>query len=141
MFLHPRHLSATVRTVTGAPPADDRLVAEWRALLERHARVSCALEKELQSAHGLGLSEFEVLDRLVESDRGSSRMSELTTSVHLSQSALSRAVARLEQDGLVSRGMCPDDRRAIFVCVTEEGRERHARARPTHRDVLSRPTS
>ena len=52
--------------------------------------------------------------------------------------ALKRAVARLEQDGLVSRGTCADDRRAIFVCVTEEGRRLHGQARPTHREVLRR---
>lgn len=114
------------------------LVDEWRALLDRHAKISCALEKELQAGHGLGLSEFEVLDRLVEVDEGSARMSDLTGAIHLSQSALSRAVARLEQDGLVHRGMCSDDRRAIFVCITDDGRRVHAAARPTHRAVLDR---
>lgn len=137
------HLSAIWATLRGMPPPappDDQedLVAEWRTLLDRHAKISCALEKELQAGHGLGLSEFEVLDRLVERDRGSSRMSELATTVHLSQSALSRTVARLEQDGLVERGMCEDDRRAIFVCVTDVGRKLHAQARPTHRAVLNR---
>lgn len=57
--------------------------------------------------------------------------------MHLSQSALSRAVARLERDGLVSRSMCPEDRRAIAVCVTAEGRAVHDAAAPTHRAVLA----
>ena len=39
---------------------------EWRTLLDRHAKVSCALEKTLQNEHGIGLSEFEILDRLVD---------------------------------------------------------------------------
>jgi DNA-binding MarR family transcriptional regulator len=112
------------------------LVGEWRTLLDRHAKVSCALEKSLQGEHGIGLSEFEILDRLVDANTGSYRMSDLTSDIYLSQSALSRAVARLEDDGLVHRSMCSDDRRAIFVCLTDEGRKVHQAARPTHRQVL-----
>ncbi|WP_019931892.1 MarR family transcriptional regulator [Nocardia sp. BMG111209] len=113
------------------------LVGHWRDLLAQHAAASCALEKELQGRHSIGLSEFECLDRLVDADCESYRMSDLATDIHLSQSALSRAVARLERDGLVTRGMCTDDRRAIFVCVTDRGRLLHAAAAPTHRAVLA----
>ena len=112
-------------------------VGEWRALLERHAKVSCALEKALQEEHQIGLSEFEILDRLVDANCGKYRMTDLARDIHLSQSALSRAVARLEHDGLVRRSMCDDDRRAIFVCLTGEGATLHRDALPTHRDVLT----
>jgi DNA-binding MarR family transcriptional regulator len=111
-------------------------VGEWRELLDRHAKVSCALEKALQDEHGIGLSEFEILDRLVDANCGNYRMTDLAQDIYLSQSALSRAVARLEQDGLVRRSMCDDDRRAIFVCLTGDGALRHRDALPTHRDVL-----
>jgi len=122
---------------TGASsPTRGALVGEWRSLLERHAKVSCALEKTLQNEHGIGLSEFEILDRLVDANQGSYRMSDLTADIYLSQSALSRAVARLESDGLVHRSMCTDDRRAIFVCLTDAGRKVHQEAKPTHREVL-----
>jgi DNA-binding MarR family transcriptional regulator len=113
------------------------LVDEWRALLARHATVSCALEKALEGEHQIGLSEFETLDRLVDAHCSKYRMSELATDTHLSQSALSRAVARLERDGLVERSMCPDDRRAMFVRLTDKGRRVHRKAQPTHRSVLS----
>ena len=85
--------------------------SEWRELLDRHAAVSCALEKALQDEHQIGLSEFETLDRLVDANCGKYRMSDLAGDIYLSQSALSRAVARLERDGLVKRSMCDDDRR------------------------------
>jgi len=65
------------------------------------------------------------------------RMQDLAEAVHLSQSALSRVVARLEADGLVVRAMCAEDRRGIFACLTDAGRERHAAARPAHRAVLA----
>lgn len=118
--------------------AHNALVDEWRLLLDRHAKVSCALEKALQDGHGIGLSEFEILDRLVDANCGNYRMTDLAADIYLSQSALSRAVARLERDGLVKRSMCTDDRRAIFVCLTADGALLHRDALPLHRDVLAR---
>ena len=112
------------------------LLDEWRELAERHARVNGALERALHEEHGLGVSEFEVLDRLVNAEECSCRIQELTDSLHLSQSALSRVVARLEADGLVTRAICADDRRGIYACLTDVGRARHAEARPTHREIL-----
>src|SRR4051794_10659197 len=112
------------------------VVDEWRALLDRHARVTCALEHALECEHGLGLSEFEVLDHLAATEDHGCRMQSLTEALHLSQSALSRVVARLEADGLVERVMCKEDRRGIFAHLTPAGRARHAKARPTHRAVL-----
>jgi DNA-binding MarR family transcriptional regulator len=113
------------------------VVTAWRALAARHAAVCAALERELGSRHGLGVSEFEVLERLAENDQHKFRAQELADAVHLSQSALSRLIARLEQHGLVQRAMCDVDRRGIDVCLTDAGRERYAQARPTHRAVLA----
>jgi DNA-binding MarR family transcriptional regulator len=109
----------------------------WRELLDSHARVSSALERALQAEHGLGVSEFEVLDRLAAGDKDQRRMQELADTVHLSQSALSRLIGRLESEGLVSRTICSNDRRGIFACLTETGRARHEAALPTQRRVLA----
>src|ERR671924_23331 len=117
--------------------AEHELVDAWRELLDRHHRTTSALERRLQDEHGLGVSEYEVLERLAAADKDQRRMQELADAVHLSQSALSRVVARLEADGLVSRGMCPEDRRGIYACLTEAGRARYEAARPTHRAVLA----
>ena len=86
---------------------DTELVEAWRDLLERHARTTSALERRLQHEHGLGVSEYEVLERLATSDKDERRMQELADAVHLSQSALSRVVARLEADGLVTAACAP----------------------------------
>ena len=127
------------RSADAAPVArdDDALVAQWRELLDRHARMTCALEKVLQERHQLGVSEFEVLERLAGCDREQNRMQALADTVHLSQSALSRLIGRLEADGLVARSMCSHDRRGIFACLTPAGRERYEAARPTQRQLLA----
>jgi len=114
----------------------DELADQWRSLLSAHARTACALDDAL-TEHGLGVSEFEVLERLACECGDRPRMSDLAGAVHLSQSALSRTVGRLEKDGLVHRAMCPEDRRGVAVCLTDAGRERYEAARPTHRRVLA----
>jgi DNA-binding MarR family transcriptional regulator len=78
-----------------------------------------------------------VLERLTESKDHKFRVQELADAVHLSQSALSRLIGRLEQHGLVQRVLCDLDRRGIYVTLTDEGRRRHAAAVPTHRAVLA----
>jgi DNA-binding MarR family transcriptional regulator len=121
---------------TAAVVDDTALVDSWRELMDRHARTTSALERSLHE-YGLGVSEYEVLERLATGDTDERRMQELADAVHLSQSALSRVVARLEADGLVVRAMCTSDRRGIFACLTDAGRERYLAARPTHRAVLA----
>ena len=117
-------------------PPTDELLAGWNDLRERHARATTALERALEEGHQLGVSEFEVLERLAAAGDDACRMQSLHDAVHLSQSALSRVVGRLESAGLVERKMCADDRRGIFAALTEDGRARYEDARPTHRRVL-----
>ena len=118
-------------------PTETALVEEWRGLLATHARVHGALERALKP-HDLGVSEYEVLERLAgEEFAEQRRMQVLGEALHLSQSALSRVVGRLEKDGLAQRGMCPDDRRGIFVCITPAGRERYEEARPALRSAVA----
>ncbi|WP_026874231.1 MarR family winged helix-turn-helix transcriptional regulator [Jiangella gansuensis] len=114
-----------------------QLVAQWRDLLTSYNEIASALDRHLSERHALGLSEFEALDRLIESGQEKLRMHDLASDMYLSQSALSRAVARLERAGLVERIICQDDRRACFVKPTTLGRAQHTEARETHRRVLA----
>jgi len=115
---------------------DDRLASEWHQLMGRYQRLMCSLDRELGAEHDLSASEFEVLQQLSEAEECSLRMTQLGESAHLTQSALSRLVTRLERDGLLARKACDNDRRALFVSLTDEGRKRYDEARPTQRRVL-----
>lgn len=115
---------------------EDALAADWHQLMGRYQRLMCALDRELGAAHDLTASEFEVLQQLEQADHFSLRMAALAESAHLTQSALSRLVSRLERDGLIERNACEQDRRSLFVALTPAGRKRYAEARPTQRRVL-----
>jgi DNA-binding MarR family transcriptional regulator len=120
--------------------AEQALVDQWRDILALHARTQCELDRALHG-HGLCASDFEVLDVLSQGAADGScayRVQEIAERVHLSQSALSRLIARLERDGLVERGVCAEDRRGVRVALTPKGRALHGEVRPVHRAVLSR---
>ena len=139
--------SAAARTRQDPPSADagepglrdrDEVVkAAWHALIAAKVASWNALERELGESHGLGVSDFEVLDHLASRPDGC-RSQSLADAVHLSQSALSRLVDRLVKSGLVERCACGMDRRGIYVVLTEEGMRRRGEAAVTHRAVLAR---
>jgi DNA-binding MarR family transcriptional regulator len=115
----------------------DQLLDRWSELESEHARVREAMEHALQREHRLSLSEYEVLRRLAEAPEGHRRIQELAEEIHLSQSALSRLVQRLEDDGFVCRNICDHDRRGVFACVTDAGRKAQKEAHPTQVSVLA----
>jgi DNA-binding MarR family transcriptional regulator len=107
-------------------------LAAWRGLLRIHAALVDELDRELEATHALPLTHYEVLLYLDVAPNRQLRMSELASSILLSQSGLTRLVDRLERAGLVVREPCPDDRRGLLASITAAGRERLAEARPTH---------
>lgn len=120
---------------------ETRLEERWREILSVHARTMCEIDRALHP-HGLGASDFEVLDVLVSTARESSgehcRVQNIAGQVHLSQSALSRLIGRLEKDDLVRRTVCEEDRRGVWVALTPKGCDLHTRVLPLQRAVLAR---
>ncbi|MBW6437278.1 MarR family transcriptional regulator [Actinoplanes hulinensis] len=108
----------------------------WRALAGLHDRIEQRLERALQAAHRLSVVEYSVLELLSRQERWHMRMQQLAAAVVLSQSATTRLVARLEEQGLLSRYLCENDRRGIFTEVTEAGLKLLAEARPIHDQEL-----
>ncbi len=124
--------------VTRPLSRDDAVKAAWRALIAAKVASWNTLERELSERHGLGVSDFEVLDHLASKPDHSYRSQSLADAVHLSQSALSRLTDRLERHGLVERCNCDMDRRGIFVVLTAKGEDKHREALRTYCDVLAR---
>ncbi|MET9908089.1 MarR family transcriptional regulator [Streptomyces sp. NPDC006476] len=116
------------------------LEEKWRDILSVHARTMCEIDRVLHP-HGLGASDFEVLDLLASEaprEGDQCRVQNLVGRVHLSQSALSRLIARLEKDGLLERSVCVEDRRGVYVTLTRKGRDLHAEVLPLQRAALQR---
>ncbi|MEE4494931.1 MarR family winged helix-turn-helix transcriptional regulator [Streptomyces sp. BE230] len=69
--------------------------------------------------HDLSLTQLRVLGIL--RDR-SPRMSDLAAFLGLDKSTMSGLIARAERRGLLTRGTSPEDKRAVVVLITDEGR-------------------
>ena len=111
---------------------NDRELAAWRGFLRLHAALVRELDRELEEAHGLPLTHYEVLIHLYLAPDNRLRMSDLASSVLLSQSGVTRLVDRLERAGHVVRHQCADDRRVLYAQLTDRGMARLMEARPTH---------
>jgi DNA-binding MarR family transcriptional regulator len=84
----------------------------------------------LPSVRRLNFSALSVLHTL--SRKGPLRLTDLLATEQLKQPALTSLVAKLQQDGLVSRRPDPSDGRAVLLSLTREGRQ-VVRSRHTHR--------
>jgi DNA-binding MarR family transcriptional regulator len=107
-----------------------RELAAWRGFLRVHSGLVRQLNAELETAHELPLAHYEVLFHLDCAPDSRLTMSELSKSVLLSQSGVTRLVDRLVRSGLVMREGCTEDRRVMYARLTEEGRQALCEARP-----------
>jgi DNA-binding MarR family transcriptional regulator len=122
--------------VTQNRPLTGTELGAWRGLLRTHATLVKRLDAELEAAHGLPLTSYEVLLHLADAPERKMRMCDVADSVLLSRSGLTRLVDRLERDGLVARVSCADDARGAYAQLTDEGMAKLVEARGTHLDGI-----
>ena len=98
---------------------------KWFDFNRRQVELETILEQTIaeQNDQSLTLKEFYLLHFLNQAQEKSLRQIDLPDKLHLSPSAVSRMVARLEAKNcaLLSRRCCDQDKRASFICLTKEG--------------------
>ena len=118
------------RLVAEASPRRGALDA-WRSFLQAHATLMRRLAADLVQATGLSLGDFDVLAQLAVAG-GELRMSELAARAFSSRSGMTRRVARLVDESLITRANDEADARGVVVGLTEAGVARLAEATPVH---------
>jgi DNA-binding MarR family transcriptional regulator len=113
-------------------------LAAWSGFLRTHATLVRELDCELEEAHGLPLSSYDVLEQLQAAPGQRMRMRDLADAVLLSRSGLTRLVDRLVAEGLIRRSSCSADARGAFAVLTPKGVSTLETARPTHLDGVRR---
>ena len=100
---------------------------KWFDFNRQQVELEAILEQTIadQSQQSLTLKEFYLLHFLNQAQEKSLRQVDLPDKLHLSPSAVSRMVARLETKncGLLSRRCCDQDKRASFICLTSDGQK------------------
>jgi MarR family 2-MHQ and catechol resistance regulon transcriptional repressor len=115
-----RALNAYIKLVRGADSVAGRL-------------------KDLMSEHGLTETQFGTLEILLHLGRQTT--GELTRRQLSTGGNLTVVVDNLEKRGLVERRRCLEDRRVVYVELTEAGRELIASIFPAHVAAITRQMS
>ncbi|CAN5659151.1 MarR family transcriptional regulator [soil metagenome] len=102
----------------------------WPLLLKTITVLLETLDAELQREQELPLTWFDVLVHLADAPEGRMRMNQLSESVLLSKSGVTRLVDRMEKAGLITRAPCAADRRVVYATLTPKGRAAFRRAAP-----------
>jgi MarR family transcriptional regulator, 2-MHQ and catechol-resistance regulon repressor len=115
------------------PEETKRALKLWVVLAKCFNSVA-DLDRKSIARFGLIPSEFAVLESLYH--KGPIKLSEIGKHLLLTSGSVTYVVDKLEKQGLVKRVDCPEDRRAIFAHLTDEGRERIEQIFPAHAECL-----
>jgi DNA-binding MarR family transcriptional regulator len=115
-----------------ATTANDERLTTVGLLMESAAGLRRMFQRRFESEQALSNQSFDVLIRLARTPGSELRMSELAAQTSLTPSGLTRSVDRLQEQGLVARRVCPEDRRGAFAVLTTAGQAVMDRAIPDH---------
>ncbi|HEV2271458.1 MAG TPA: MarR family transcriptional regulator [Steroidobacteraceae bacterium] len=101
-----------------------------------------ALDRELTTDRhvadiGVTAAQFVVISRLAATERKKSA-SDLCKEMTYDAGAMTRMIDRLESKGLIRRARCPQDRRLVYLEVTEQGRAVYPRLRELSMSIQNR---
>jgi DNA-binding MarR family transcriptional regulator len=120
------------------PETSTRTTETFGHLIGAHATLTRRLSAQLESEHGLTMSEYEVLLLLSREEEHSMRRVDLSREVRLSPSGITRMLDRLEATGLVEKGSCAKDARVTYAVLTDAGYEKLKEASRTHHEDIGR---
>jgi DNA-binding MarR family transcriptional regulator len=103
----------------------------WVRLLRGHSATRRLLAADLQTRHGLTVTEYEALLLLAKAEGGLRRV-DLAEGLALTASGVTRLLDGLEEDGLVDKATCSTDARVTYAVITPAGRERLSSASRCH---------
>jgi DNA-binding MarR family transcriptional regulator len=104
----------------------------WVRFLRAHAAVTRELSARLEAAHGLTLSDFDVLVQLFHAEGHRLRRIDLARQVLLTASGITRLLDGLERAGWVAKDRCDSDNRVTYAVLTPAGLEKISEARRAH---------
>jgi DNA-binding MarR family transcriptional regulator len=105
--------------------------ARWPAQADRMAAVTSVMRaqqlliarvEDILKPHGLTFAAYEALQLLTFTRTGSLPMGKMGIRLMVHPAAVTNAIGKLEQRGLVERSMSPDDRRVVLAAITPAGR-------------------
>ena len=108
-------------------------LAAWVRFLRAHSAITRQLSARLEAAHGLTLSDYDVLVQLYYAPAQSLRRVDLARTVLLTASGITRLLDGLERSGWVEKKACSSDARVSYAVLTKAGVSKFEEAHVSHR--------
>jgi DNA-binding MarR family transcriptional regulator len=105
----------------------------WVRFLRAHAAITRELSARLETAHGLTLSDYDVLVQLYHAPEQALRRVDLARTVLLTASGITRLLEGLERSGWVEKKACSSDARVSYASLTPAGVAKFEEAATSHR--------
>jgi DNA-binding MarR family transcriptional regulator len=105
--------------------------ARWPGQADRMAAVTSVMRvqqlllarvEDILKPYGITFAAYEALRLLAFTRSGSLPMGKLGARLMVHPAAVTNAIGKLEQRGLVRRSMSPEDRRVVLATITDDGR-------------------
>lgn len=102
-----------------------QIIHHWMRFTKSYRMLEQKIEGRIREKTGLCLNDFYLLYYLGESSQHKMKLQDACEKIQMSQSALSRLVQRLEEynEPIIRRSICNEDKRAVYVSLTEKGKE------------------
>ncbi len=110
----------------------------WTSLLRGNAAARRALSAQLDSEHGLTISDFETLQLLAHAEDNAMRRVDLAEGLGLTASGVTRLLDGLERAGYVGKRTCESDARVTYAVLTDAGDAKLAEASCSHVGAIAR---
>lgn len=111
--------------------SDEELRA-WLAYIDLSTLLDDYLDRQLKRDGGMSHACYNLMSRLSAAPGRSRRMTELAEDLKVTRGRLSHTLARLEDQGWVTRRSDPQDKRGQLAVLTEAGAAALAAAAPGH---------
>ena len=125
-------LKPHTQSPVSGPVASNPKSRAWARLFVTSSLLVEKVEAALKEAGLPGLAWYDVLWVLESSEQGQLRLHELAARVVVARYNLTRLADRLENEGLITRKPCEEDRRGAWCVITQAGRALRKRMWPIY---------
>ena len=111
---------------------EQSMLDTWRGFLFANAKVVRALDTDMIEQHDLSLTWFDLLSRIKQAPGQRLRMHQLEEASLFTRSGITGLADRLEKAGFVRRERSAEDRRGVYLAITQAGIDKIDEVWPDH---------
>ncbi len=116
--------------------SDSKQIDAWATFLKTFSALHQGMEEQMKQADLPSLEVYDVLWTLEQAPHQALRFSDLGERVVLDRYNITRLADRLEEQGLIERKRCSEDRRGVYAAITKKGLELRREMWKTYKKLI-----